>query len=112
MGEAQQAIEDGFDPFMSPDGHTPWEETELGYNPRYHDEPELYDFNYEDEDNEERLEELKIRLVELEINIKKMNDEKEYILNELIALLDKNEETNMDSNINNEINISDDEIPF
>jgi len=105
---------------MSSDGVTPWEETERGYNPRYHDEPELDDYEDEDEDTEDRLEELKIRLVEIEINIKKLNDEKEYILNELISLLDKNEEKNMESNINyennniiiNEIDIREDELPF
>lgn len=65
MGDSQRAIEDGFDPFMSPNGVTPWEETEQGCNPLYHDESELDDFDYEDEDEdaEDRLEELKIRLI-------------------------------------------------
>ncbi len=108
MGDAQWAIENGLDPFMSSDGVTPWEETELGYNPIYYDEPELDNFDYEDEDTEDRLEELKIRLVEIEINIKKLNNEKEDILNELIVLMEENSESTNDKNI---IGI-DDELPF
>jgi hypothetical protein len=104
MGDAQRAIENGLDPFMSSDGVTPWEETELGYNPIYYDEPELDDFDYE-----ERLDELKIRLVEIEINIKKLNNEKEDILNELIVLMEENLKLTNDKNI---IEIDDDELPF
>ncbi len=66
------------------------------------------------------METFKTRLVEVEISLKKLNDEKEYILNELMALLDKSKKKEIESKINyekndhivNEIDIREDEIPF
>ncbi len=66
------------------------------------------------------METFKTRLVEVEISLKKLNDEKEYILNELMALLDKSKKKEIESKINyekndhivNEIDIKEDEIPF
>ena len=82
-----------------------------------------YEHDYDNEeydDIENNLEIFKTRLVEIEISLKKLNNEKEYILNELMSLLDKNDEENIESNINCEknnniidgINIEEDEIPF
>ena len=117
MGNAQWAIENGLDPFMRPDG----EEWEGGMNPIYVEEENYDSFNdYEDDDIEDSLETFKTRLVEVEISLKKLNDEKEYILNELMALLDKSKKKETESKINyeendqivHEIDIREDEIPF
>lgn len=66
------------------------------------------------------METFKTRLVEVEISLKKLNDEKEYILNELMDLLDKSKKKETESKINyeennniiHEIDIREDEIPF
>lgn len=77
-----------------------------------------YDLDNEEYDEvEDDLEILKTRLVEIEISLKKLNDEKENILSELMALdNDEDMESNMNyeknNNIVQKIDIKEDEIPF
>ena len=98
MGDAMWAIENGLDPFIRPDG----EEWGSGGNPKYNDYDEEYYSNYnayhdayddtelcKNEFDSNSIQEEKNRLIEIEISLKKLSDEKEKILESLINIFEE-----------------------